>query len=90
MDPVTLVQNAYALVQSLLLPLGGLVLVAGIALWALAKPLDSPRMSSIGTKSMIGGVALGASPSVIALLQTIGTRIGFVHAGGFIIPVLVA
>lgn len=82
MDPVTVVQNGYALVQTLIGPLGGAILIVGICLWGLSKPFDSPRMSSIGTKSMLGGIILGASPTVIALLTTIGTRLGFAHVGG--------
>lgn len=81
MDPVTLLQNGSALLQSLLVPLGGILLFAGLCAWGASKPLDSPRMSSIGSKSMLGGVILGAAPTVVGLLRAIGNRIGFTFAG---------
>ena len=78
MDIGTLLTNGATLVQSWLLPLGGLLLVVGLGAWAASKPLDSPKLSSLGTRSMVGGVICAGAPTAIAIVKNIGTRIGLV------------
>jgi hypothetical protein len=72
---VTWINNAADIMRGLMTPAGILIGLIGLALWALSRPLDNPKMSSTGIKAMIGGGVLSASTAVIAFIQNVGGRV---------------
>jgi hypothetical protein len=75
MTPEAIIANLTALVQAVMVPLGGLCGVAGTVLFASGKATDSPNIIRWGKNSWLAAIIAFGGAAVVSLAQYLSGRI---------------